>query len=204
MNLDRANEKIMNQLKKSLEHTKNVLDESQLDSFYSFNCFPLDFALEKVVEENKFSSNEFCDVPLSKDVLLSFGQNESQFTDENQNILLNQSFLFADNPCNLQDNDVALKEKEFLLKPSKFCEKKHNCSQCEKSFKKKYHLEKHQLTHSGIIKSFKCNQCEKSYTSKQNLEQHCKLTHTEKKPLYKCDLCEKRFEMFHVIINFEF
>lgn len=45
------------------------------------------------------------------------------------------------------------------------------CNMCEKQFRHKHHLLRHQYVHLGI-KPFKCNQCDRAFTRKEHLNRH--------------------------------
>ena len=68
--------------------------------------------------------------------------------------------------------------------------KQFTCVVCEKSFKKRDHMTRHMMTHSGE-KPYQCDVCERSYYRNDHLISH-KRTHTGETP-YRCNLCEKSF-----------
>jgi uncharacterized Zn-finger protein len=74
------------------------------------------------------------------------------------------------------------------------------CRECEKTFKKKYRLRQHQLTHSSSSYTLKCPEpgCKSLFNKKYNLERH-KLIHTGEKP-FKCPLCDENFRVEHHLI----
>uniref|UniRef100_A0A8C5Q7E9 C2H2-type domain-containing protein n=1 Tax=Leptobrachium leishanense TaxID=445787 RepID=A0A8C5Q7E9_9ANUR len=65
-----------------------------------------------------------------------------------------------------------------------------SCPECEKHFKNRIALKKHQMIHTGR-KPFKCDECEKCFTQSSHLVAH-KTIHTGDKP-FKCTECGKGF-----------
>ena len=59
-------------------------------------------------------------------------------------------------------------------------EQTYLCEKCNKSFKRRYHLERHKSTHNGPDK-FICNECEKEFGRNDNLEKHVRTVHATKK-----------------------
>ena len=66
----------------------------------------------------------------------------------------------------------------------------HICSYCNKTFKSKCLLEKHQMIHTKV-QLYQYSQCNKGFTNKSNLIRHQK-THTGDKP-FQCSHCNKAF-----------
>ena len=74
------------------------------------------------------------------------------------------------------------------------------CVLCEKSFLKKYLLEKHILSaHQKSdkkkiesIKEFHCDICQKKFSLREFLQSHINIVHKNMK-LFKCEICEKEF-----------
>eukprot|EP00092_Neocalanus_flemingeri_P032900 GFUD01035782.1.p1 GENE.GFUD01035782.1~~GFUD01035782.1.p1 ORF type:complete len:427 (-),score=96.28 GFUD01035782.1:70-1350(-) len=56
-------------------------------------------------------------------------------------------------------------------------EKKHSCADCGKQFGRKYHLNRHALTHSGI--NYPCDACGSSFKRKDVLRQHISKVHDD-------------------------
>ena len=71
----------------------------------------------------------------------------------------------------------------------------HQCSLCLKTFKQKYHLDRHEESvhfhNSNIV--FKCHNCEKSFRRKDKLQNHEK-THLLGNPKILCEICQKQFK----------
>jgi len=59
-------------------------------------------------------------------------------------------------------------------------EKAFSCHICQKSFKTRQNLLRHERVHTGE-KPFKCEVCQKTFTTKQNLNIHERI-HTGEKP----------------------
>ncbi|XP_070547760.1 zinc finger protein 16-like [Ptychodera flava] len=64
------------------------------------------------------------------------------------------------------------------------------CTECGKTFKRKYHLKIHQLIHTQKRPHI-CNQCGMTFTQSSNLNTHLK-THSKSQP-YACEICDRRF-----------
>ncbi|XP_030053508.1 zinc finger protein 510-like [Microcaecilia unicolor] len=71
-------------------------------------------------------------------------------------------------------------------------EKLFKCSECDKCFKRKAHLQRHQMNHTGD-KPFQCSECDKSFSQKSDLQNH-KTVHTGDRP-FKCSECDKCYRL---------
>lgn len=90
-----------------------------------------------------------------------------------------------------------LKPKKNFKRHQKTCKKKQEkqkeefrCSyeKCNVTFKTKYNLERHMLTHKPKEElPFPCNQCSEKFTTKFNLECHLEHNH----PKYFCNACKR-------------
>ncbi|XP_070551556.1 zinc finger protein 660-like isoform X1 [Ptychodera flava] len=79
--------------------------------------------------------------------------------------------------------------KSILRKYLKMC-RPFKCTECGKTFKRKYHLKIHQLIHAQE-RPHSCNQCGKKFTQSSNLNTHLK-THSKIQP-HECEICGKLF-----------
>lgn len=71
------------------------------------------------------------------------------------------------------------------------------CLICNKWFGKRYLLNAHQKTHSGV-KNYECSQCQKRYTSQSNLDRHIRVFHHQERQ-YKCSTCHKSFSQLSIL-----
>ena len=56
-------------------------------------------------------------------------------------------------------------------------ESKYNCNQCEKTFKNRTHLRRHETSHSGI--KFSCSECSSTFSRKDKLNAHMRKKHSQ-------------------------
>ncbi|XP_054384458.2 zinc finger protein 891 isoform X1 [Pongo abelii] len=77
-----------------------------------------------------------------------------------------------------------------LYKKSHMGEKQYECKECGKVFNDSSTLRRHVRTHTGE-KPYECNQCGKAFSQKTSLKAHMR-THTGEKP-YECNQCGKSF-----------
>lgn len=93
---------------------------------------------------------------------------------------------------------IHVKHKHFNIRDFK-------CRTCERKFKTKIHLKKHEYTHSKE-KPFKCTHpgCDKQFTCKSSQKLHMN-THTGEKTLCcNIDGCDKRYTVFHGLMMHKF
>ena len=69
----------------------------------------------------------------------------------------------------------------------------HLCKECNKSFKRGYHLQRHMDTVHKKRRAFKCPSCNFSATRKDSLDRHINQIHTQEKIFY-CNECGKHFK----------
>jgi len=72
--------------------------------------------------------------------------------------------------------------------------KQYTCQTCNKQFKQKCHLYRHQRQHSGV-KRFFCIRCSRGFYQRSNLRAHSR-THSNDSSIshrYACTFCNKRF-----------
>ncbi|XP_052746028.1 zinc finger protein 235 [Bicyclus anynana] len=74
-------------------------------------------------------------------------------------------------------------------------EKLHKCELCGKRFMFKLQLESHVRLHVDP-KPYECNVCGERFTNYSNRRRH-QLRHKESRPLYACELCDKKFTTSH-------
>ncbi len=66
------------------------------------------------------------------------------------------------------------------------------CSQCDKHFRIKKYLLRHQNTHLGV-KKFVCDICETSFPRKDSFLRHKRNVHSTKDINFRCHLCDTHF-----------
>ena len=69
---------------------------------------------------------------------------------------------------------------------------KFQCNLCDKSYKTKAHLQRHQKNSHVKIKPYKCDICDKSYKESKTLEHHMATIHKGER--IKCNECESTFK----------
>ena len=97
--------------------------------------------------------------------------------EEGKNALKNMigtlSFPVSQTPASKQQNTSFI--MTHIRPPHK---KTHKCSYCTASFRRKEHLKRHVMIHTGE-RPFQCNLCTKSFSREDNLTQHLR-THEKK------------------------
>ncbi|XP_028971461.2 zinc finger and SCAN domain-containing protein 10 isoform X2 [Esox lucius] len=68
--------------------------------------------------------------------------------------------------------------------------RKHICQICDKEFKKRHLLDRHNLSHSDD-KPFKCQVCQRAFAQASQLKSHLRV-HTGERP-FQCQRCDKSF-----------
>ncbi|XP_057339134.1 zinc finger protein 260-like [Microplitis mediator] len=70
--------------------------------------------------------------------------------------------------------------------------KNFNCSTCKKSFREKWQLQRHELSHKRAkVITYECSVCNKSFADKSQLESHEKIHVVDR--TYRCAKCDKIF-----------
>ena len=76
--------------------------------------------------------------------------------------------------------------------------KPYKCDECEMSYSRSDHLQRHLITHSSDPKPFPCELCIQRFSNKSHLNRHVKNIHGEgEKNIYKCDQCDMSFNKKH-------
>lgn len=68
---------------------------------------------------------------------------------------------------------------------------RYQCLVCSRWFEKRYQLNAHHKTHSGV-KSFKCTVCDRRYTTQANLDRHIRIIHKRDRQ-HTCSTCQRTF-----------
>ncbi|XP_070497892.1 zinc finger protein 62 homolog [Chironomus tepperi] len=76
-------------------------------------------------------------------------------------------------------------------------DKKFQCKICDKQFKSKYYLNRHEKLHN---KQFKCEICNKMFSINSHLDDHKKTIH-ENPGSFECEICGKKFNLKHHVQN---
>ncbi|XP_032127261.1 zinc finger protein 891 [Sapajus apella] len=96
----------------------------------------------------------------------------------------------AQNSCECSKNKTLCYESSLKKQGQTHTEKKHECNQCGKAFKRISNLILRKKSHMGE-KQYECKECSKVFSDSSTLRRHLR-THTGEKP-YECNQCGKAF-----------
>ena len=97
----------------------------------------------------------------------------------------------ADAQCSTEDHKFSITyQKQHIDGLMLNDEKKHACLYCPRRFKRKDHMDRHHLIHTGET-PHKCGHCGKGFKRVEKLTDHVRM-HTGEKP-HKCIMCGKAF-----------
>nr|XP_005572766.1 PREDICTED: zinc finger protein 891 isoform X1 [Macaca fascicularis] len=96
----------------------------------------------------------------------------------------------AQNSCECNKNETLCHQSSLKKQGQTHTEKKHECNQCGKAFKRISNLALHKKSHMGE-KQYECKECGKVFNDSSTLRRHIR-THTGEKP-YECNQCGKAF-----------
>lgn len=116
-----------------------------------------------------------------------------------KNKLFDMNFKFSDFVEEISNNNAIPIKEDFEPDYTKLeeglkeitIEYPLSCSICQKTFKLKHHLRRHQVIHSNL-KEFECKLCDKKFNQRSNLDTHIKNVHNKVKD-YECPKCHKKF-----------
>ena len=73
-----------------------------------------------------------------------------------------------------------------------------SCKKCPKSFKLKYHLQRHEILCTGFQSYITCEECKNIFKTKTTLKVHKLKCKSDK--IYKCDECDDIFESYSKLV----
>jgi len=76
------------------------------------------------------------------------------------------------------------------------CKRLFKCYQCQKDFLSKFHLVRHQRTHTGE-KPFKCTLCFRMFGTKYHLTRHTEIHMRQ----FKCSQCTQTYSKRHLLLK---
>lgn len=84
-----------------------------------------------------------------------------------------------------------------LTDAPELCDKTFKCNVCGKAFKRKSHLTRHQILHTGQ-KPFACQLCDERFTRSENRARHVMQVH-QTGAQHECTICHKQFGKLHTM-----
>ncbi|XP_044307948.1 zinc finger protein 11-like [Varanus komodoensis] len=117
---------------------------------------------------------------------VTLAKHQSDHAEENSINGLVDKEPVKDSSCHTSDHGIATDEQS------------HTCSDCGKSLKRKYSLDRHQKMHSPE-RPYQCQVCKKSFHHPKDLTRH-QISHSDLRP-YQCTECGKQFKSKSAVLK---